>query len=71
MYTLNKFKIYNVFRKVLEEGGIDFDPWDGAKEWKWLKQTYYTELHPHVEPVLKEYIQQINFGKHYFNQISK
>lgn len=52
-------KIYNVFRKVLEEGRIDFDPWDGAKEWKWLKQTYYTELHPHVEPVLKEYIQQI------------
>lgn len=52
-------KIHNVFRKIIAEGRIDFDPWDGAKEWKWLKQTYYTELHPHIEPILKKYIEEI------------
>lgn len=52
-------KIHNVFRELIRENKIDFDPWDGAKEWKWLEKTYYTELHPHIEPVLRQYIQQI------------
>jgi hypothetical protein len=52
-------KLHNVFRELIRENKIDFDPWDGAKEWKWLEKTYYTELHPHIEPVLRQYIQQI------------
>lgn len=52
-------KIHNIFRDIIKDNKIDFDPWDGAKEWKWLKQTYYTEIHPHIEHVLEEYVKHV------------
>lgn len=38
---------------------LDFDPWDGAREWKWLAAHYYTDIHPYVEPLWLEYIDKI------------
>jgi anaerobic magnesium-protoporphyrin IX monomethyl ester cyclase len=52
-------KIHNESRKWIHEGKLDFDPFDGAREWKWLKANYYTDLHPLIEPFVKQYIQQI------------
>lgn len=39
--------------------GIDFDPWHGFRDWKWLPNNYYKELHSYVEPFLREYIDKI------------
>jgi len=52
-------KIHNESRKWILDGKIDFDPFDGAREWKWLKADYYKELHPLIEPFVQTYIQQI------------
>lgn len=38
---------------------IDFDPWNGAREWKWLGNTYHTQLHQHLEPLLEKYLDEI------------
>jgi len=38
---------------------IDFDPWSSAREWKWLENTYHTELHKHLEPLLEKYLDYI------------
>ena len=38
---------------------LDFDPWDGAREWKWLAANYYSDIHPHLEPLWLEHIEKI------------
>ena len=38
---------------------IDKAYWGGYKEWKWTGDDYYTEIHPLIEPVLKEYLEKI------------
>lgn len=57
-YDLNII-LHNKLIKLHNDGVIDFYPWDGAKEWKWLKESYYTDLHPHIEPTLIEYAEKI------------
>jgi hypothetical protein len=52
-------KAYNALRAKVRSGEIDFDPWDGAREWKWLAGTYYNEIHPHVEELFRSYIDEI------------
>ena len=49
--------LHNKLEQLYKDGVIDFYPWDGAKEWKWLEQSYYKELHPYIEPTLREYAQ--------------
>jgi hypothetical protein len=39
--------------------GLDFNPWDGMRDWKWLGDHYHTELHRYVEPFLTEYVNKI------------
>ena len=36
--------------------GLDFNPWDGFRDWKWFGQTYHDELHQYLEPFLQKYI---------------
>lgn len=38
---------------------LDFDPWDGAREWKWLSGTYFTDIHPHLESLFLEHVERI------------
>lgn len=52
-------KVHNESRKWLLENKIDFDPFDGAREWKWNPPHYYEEIHQHTEPLFKEYIKSI------------
>jgi len=52
-------KAYRALRSKVQSKELDFDPWDGAREWKWLESTYYTEIHPHVEPIFRKYIEEI------------
>lgn len=52
-------KAYRALRGLVRSGELDFDPWDGAREWKWLAGSYYTEIHPHVEPTFRKYIEII------------
>lgn len=54
-YLRDKNSDYN--RKSLNL--IDFDPWDGVREWKWLAANYYTDIHPHLEPLFKEHLEKI------------
>jgi hypothetical protein len=38
---------------------LDFDPWDGAREWKWLSGNYFTDIHPHLESLFLEHVERI------------
>ena len=55
-------KAYNESRPWIAEEKIDFDPWDGAREWKWLASTYWTDIHPHLEPLLQKYVDEITLN---------
>lgn len=38
---------------------LEFDPWDPAREWCWQGDGYFKELHPHLESIFNEYIDQV------------
>lgn len=38
---------------------LPFDPWNGARDWHWLNENYYQDLHPILEPVFTRYIDEI------------
>jgi radical SAM superfamily enzyme YgiQ (UPF0313 family) len=42
---------------------IDFDPWHGSKEWRWMGESYHTHLHQHLQPLLEKYIKKIEEDK--------
>jgi radical SAM superfamily enzyme YgiQ (UPF0313 family) len=52
-------KSYRYLRGKVESGELDFDPWDGAREWKWLAGSYFTEIHHYLEPLFNKYIEEI------------
>jgi len=39
--------------------GLDFNPWDGAREWKWIGDSYHTDLHQFVKPFMESYIEKL------------
>ena len=43
--------------------GIDFDPWHGSKEWRWMGSSYHDHLHEHMRPLMEKYIQKIEDDK--------
>jgi len=55
---------------------IDFNPWHGSKEWRWMGNSYREHLHQHMLPLLEKYIQYIqdnnfnivSFSLYYCNQ---
>lgn len=55
---------------------IDFNPWHGSKEWRWMGENYTKHLHQHMLPLLEKYIQYIqennfdivSFSLYYCNQ---
>lgn len=38
---------------------LDYNPWDASKDWKWGQPFYQQELHPHLEPILLKYLDEI------------
>jgi hypothetical protein len=70
-------KSYRYLQEKIRSGVLDFDPWDGAREWKWLANNYYTDLHPHLEPLFDQYINDVilkydpdvvGFSQYYCNE---
>jgi anaerobic magnesium-protoporphyrin IX monomethyl ester cyclase len=51
-------KAYN-YMKENDNCGLDYSPWEGAREWKWVGQNYYEDLHERLEPLFTSYIEQI------------
>lgn len=55
---------------------IDFNPWHGSKEWRWMGESYHQHLHQYVKPLIENYIEQIvkdkvdvvGFSLYYCNQ---
>ena len=45
-----------------ENWGIDFNPWHGSKEWRWMGDSYHTHLHEHMLPLLEKYLNYIRDG---------
>jgi tRNA A37 methylthiotransferase MiaB len=56
---------------------LEYDPWDPAREWCWQGPTYIKEIHPHLEPIMQEYVERIvemnpevvGFSLYYTNEI--
>jgi anaerobic magnesium-protoporphyrin IX monomethyl ester cyclase len=44
-------------------GNLDFNAWDTNREWMWTGRWYFKDLHPHVEPVLTDYVDRIVAAK--------
>lgn len=38
---------------------LDFDPWHFTRDFKWRKDEYFKDIHPHLEPLLLTYLDQI------------
>jgi anaerobic magnesium-protoporphyrin IX monomethyl ester cyclase len=55
---------------------IDFNPWHGSKEWRWMGESYHQYLHKYVEPLMektisnleKDNIDVVSFSLYYCNQ---
>lgn len=45
--------------KEYENWNIDFNPWHGSKEWRWMGDSYNQYLHHYMQPLLQKYIDQI------------
>lgn len=52
-------KAFRYLRNKVNKTVLDFDPWDGAREWKWLAANYYTDIHPHLEQLFLDHIEHI------------
>ena len=39
--------------------GIDYDPWDGMRDWHWIAPQYFMDLHQHMLPLLEETLARI------------
>lgn len=53
-------KAYNLHQNEWQPGGkLPFRLWDPSASWHWLGETYMNDVHPLLEPLLEEGIQQI------------
>lgn len=46
-----------------KEWNIDFNPWHGSKEWRWMGESYHIHLHKFMKPLLEKFIKQIEKDK--------
>jgi anaerobic magnesium-protoporphyrin IX monomethyl ester cyclase len=47
------------WRYEKEKWDIEFNPWDPLRDWHWYKDPYYKDIHPHLEPIMLEYVERI------------
>lgn len=53
-------KAYNAYRNDWEPNKkINFRLWNPAQSWRWLGDSYYNDVHPVLEPLLSEAVDQI------------
>lgn len=52
-------KAFRYLRNKVNGKIMDFDPWDGAREWKWLAANYYTDIHPHLKQLFLDHVENI------------
>ena len=57
--TFDLKNIYNGTRDPELDKILDYDPWDGAREWKWTGENYYSELHDILNPYFNTFVDQI------------
>ena len=38
---------------------IDFDPWDPVRDWHWVDEEYYKDIHPNLLPFLEKYVKEV------------
>jgi len=75
-YKTYAFDLNAKAHTVHETWGLDYDPWDGFRDWKW-KEAYHEELHSHLEPLMNEYLDKIvainptvvGFSLYYCNEL--
>ena len=55
-YETHIWDINAAARKSYLQGwaGLDYDPWDGMRDWHWIAPQYFTDLHAHMLPLLEE-----------------
>lgn len=59
-----------------KDWNINFDPWNGSKEWKWIGENYFKELHQYMidlleielEKIQADNIDVVGFTLYYCNQ---
>lgn len=39
---------------------INYDPWDGMRDWHWMEPQYYEDLHQYMQPLLETYLEKIS-----------
>jgi len=42
---------------------IDFNPWHGSKEWRWMGESYHQHMHQYMQPLMEKYIDKIEKDK--------
>jgi len=47
-----------------KDWGVDFDPWHGSKEWRWMENSYHEHLHKYMEPLMEKYLKIIESEKY-------
>lgn len=53
-------KAYNAYRNDWQPNKkLGFRLWNPAQSWRWLGENYYKDIHPTLEPILNEAIDQI------------
>ena len=77
-YACKSFDInVDAFSKYLnEKWDIPFDPWNPLRDWHWLKEGYYKDIHTFLKPIMLEYIEEmikfkpdvIGFSLYYCNE---
>lgn len=45
------------YRRMKQTAPIDY--WDPSREWMWPSNLYMKEIHPHLQPIMEEYIEKI------------
>lgn len=39
---------------------INYDPWDGMRDWHWMAPQYFDDLHEYMQPLLETYLEKIS-----------
>jgi hypothetical protein len=70
-------RAYNLYKAKWEkENIVSYPLWESNSTWRWMGSKYYETIHPHLEPLLHEYLERIEkfkpdvvgFTQYYSNQ---
>lgn len=58
-YKTHVFDVNQIVHSKRHTWGLDYDPWHPAYMPKWFGNEYFNNIHPHIEPILLEYLDKI------------